>query len=186
MVKLTLTYVVVDCQWPVNFNVTLSSLEPSIAGVQNLAIMAANSVLNAFALFVSSVASVGGWKGSEEIPEIPIHDLTVATHMGYSQSKLIAEVLLDKASEISGVHSAICRVAIVAGPIEQKLGMWNISEYIPSVIRCLVFFIYNVAIPSKVLADYRFIRLASRFYRKRSLRRAHRLAASRQAFQDPC
>lgn len=157
---MTLTYVVVDCQWPVNFNLTLSSFEPSIAGVQNLAIMAANSALNAFVLFVSSVASVGGWKGSEEIPEIPIHDLTVATHMGYSQSKLIAEVLLDKASKISGVRSAICRVGIVAGPIKQKLGMWNISEYIPSVIRCLVLFNYIVAISSNTLADYRLIGLA--------------------------
>ena len=53
--------------------------------------------------------------------------------MGYGQSKLIAESLLDKASEISGVRSAICRVGIVAGPVEQKLGMWNKHEYIPSV-----------------------------------------------------
>ncbi len=56
----------------------------------------------------------------------------------YSQSKLIAEGLLDKASEISGVRSAICRVGIVAGPIEPESGMWNKYEYIPSVGRCLV------------------------------------------------
>ena len=127
-----------DCQWPVNFNWTLSSFEPSIAGVRNLAILAANSAFNAFVLFISSVASVGGWKGSEEIPETPIQDLTVAANMGYGQSKLIAECLLDKASEISGVRSAICRVGIVAGPVEQELGMWNKSEYIPSVSTCLV------------------------------------------------
>ena len=95
--------------------------------------MAADSAHSAFLLFVSSVASVGGWKGPKEIPETPIHDLTVAASMGYGQSKLIAEGLLDKASEISGVRSAICRVGIVAGPIEQKLGMWNKHEYIPSV-----------------------------------------------------
>ena len=136
--KLTLTYVIVDCQWPVNFNLTLSSFEPSIAGVRNLAVMAANSAFDAFLLFVSSVAAVGGWKGSEEIHETPTHDLTVAANMGYGQSKLIAEGLLDKASEISGVRSAICRVGIVAGPIEQDLGMWNTSEYIPSVITCLM------------------------------------------------
>ena len=133
-----LTHVVVDCQWPVNFNWTLSSFEPSIAGVRNLAIMAANSAHNAFLLFVSSVASVGGWRGSKEIPETPIHDLTVAANMGYGQSKLIAEGLLDKAAKISGLRSAICRVGIVAGPIEQKLGVWNKHEYIPSVSTCLV------------------------------------------------
>ena len=131
--KLMLTHVVVDCQWPVNFNWNLSSFEPSIAGVRNLAIMAANSAHNAFILFVSSVASVGGWKGLKEVPEIPIHDLTVAANMGYGQSKLIAEGLLNKASEICSIRSAICRVGIVAGPIEQELGMWNKREYIPSV-----------------------------------------------------
>ena len=105
--------------------------------------MAANSAHNAFVLFVSSVASVGGWKGLEEIPETPIHDLTVAANMGYGQSKLIAEGLLDKASEISGVRSAICRVGIVAGPVEQALGMWNKSEYIPSVSLCVVFLVLS-------------------------------------------
>lgn len=137
MAYLLLTRVPADCQWPVNFNWTLSSFEPSIAGVRNLAVMAAESAHSAFLLFVSSVASVGGWKGLEEIPETPIHDLTVAANMGYGQSKLIAENLLDKASEISGVRSAICRVGIVAGPIERELGMWNKSEYIPSVSRSL-------------------------------------------------
>ena len=140
MAKLTLTHVIIDCQWPVNFNWTLSSFEPAIAGVRNLAVLAANSAHNAFVLFVSSVASVGGWKAHEEIPETPIDDLTVAANMGYGQSKLIAEGLLNKASEISGVRSAICRVGIVAGPIEQELGMWNKREYIPSVSTCPVVF----------------------------------------------
>lgn len=138
--KLTLTPMVLDCQWPVNFNWNLSSFEPSIAGVRNLAIMAANSAHNAFILFVSSVASVGGWKGHKDIPETPIHDLTVAANMGYGQSKLIAEGLLNKASEVCGVRSAICRVGIVAGPIEQELGMWNKREYIPSVRTRLMLF----------------------------------------------
>lgn len=100
--------------------------------------MAANSAHSAFVLFVSSVASLGGWKGSEAIPETPIHDLSVAANMGYGQSKLIAENLLGKAAEISGVRSAVCRAGIVAGPIERELGLWNTSEYIPSVSTCLV------------------------------------------------
>lgn len=85
---------------------------------------------------MSSVAAVGGWTGSGEVPEAPIHDLDMAANTGYGQSKLIAECLLDKAAEISGVRSACCRVGIVAGPIEQQLGMWNKHEYIPSVSEC--------------------------------------------------
>lgn len=121
--------------------------------------MAANSAHDAFLLFVSSVASVGGWKGLEEIPETPIHDLTVAANMGYGQSKLIAEGLLNKASEISGVRSAICRVGIVAGPIEQELGMWNKREYIPSVSTYPFFCAITSPFLANILADYRFIGL---------------------------
>lgn len=135
---MTLIHIIVDCQWPVNFNWTLTSFKPSIAGVRNLALLAAASVNNAFVLFVSSVASVGGWKGVGQVPEAPISDLTAAANMGYGQSKLIAECLLDKASEISGVRAAVCRVGIVAGPVERELGMWNKHEYIPSVSTCLL------------------------------------------------
>ena len=122
-------------------------------GVRNLAILAATSVHNAFVLFVSSVASVGEWKGSSQVPEAPINDLTAAANMGYGQSKLIAENLLNKASEISGVRSAICRVGIVAGPVEQELGMWNKHEYIPSVSTCLI----CIDISTNIFEDHSFI-----------------------------
>ena len=67
------------------------------------------------------------------MPEEPIYDLGVASQIGYGQSKLISECLLDRAMKTSGVRSACCRVGIVAGPVEKKLGMWNRHEYIPSV-----------------------------------------------------
>ncbi|PQE06723.1 L-aminoadipate-semialdehyde dehydrogenase protein [Rutstroemia sp. NJR-2017a BBW] len=125
---------VIHCQWPVNFNWTIQSFKPYIAGVRNLAQLAAASANNAFVLFVSSIAAVGGWKGAGPVPEAPIHDLTAAAPLGYGQSKLISEIILDKAAEISGVRTAVCRVGIVAGPVETQLGMWNKHEYIPSII----------------------------------------------------
>lgn len=82
---------------------------------------------------MSSIAAVGGWNGPSSVPEAPIEDLTAAAPTGYGQSKLVAESLLNKAAKISGVRSACCRVGIVAGPIEQQLGMWNKHEYVPSV-----------------------------------------------------
>ena len=79
------------------------------------------------------MAAVGRWDGSGKVPEEAFHDLSVASGIGYGQSKLVSECLLDKATKISGVRSACCRVGIIAGPVEQKLGMWNKHEYIPSV-----------------------------------------------------
>jgi len=128
----TVTHII-HCQWPVNFNWNLNSFKPYIAGVRNLAVLAAHSSNNAFVLFVSSIAAVGGYKGPGQVPESIIHDMTAAAPMGYGQSKLIAECLLDMAAEISGVRTAVARVGIVAGPVEQQLGKWNVHEYIPSV-----------------------------------------------------
>ena len=62
-----------------------------------------------------------------------MYDFSVASKMGYGQSKLISECLLDQAAKISGVRSACCRVGIVAGPVEKRAGLWNKHEYIPSV-----------------------------------------------------
>ncbi|KAK6592156.1 thioester reductase domain-containing protein [Botrytis cinerea] len=125
---------VLHCQWPVNFNWTLNSFKPYITGVRNLAQMASSSTNNAFVMFISSIAAVGGYKGVGGVPEAPILDFTAAAPMGYGQSKLIAEALLEKAAQISGVRTAVCRVGIVAGPVEQQKGMWNKHEYIPSII----------------------------------------------------
>lgn len=84
-------------------------------------------------MFISSVSAVGAWDAAGPVPEQPFPELDMAGDTGYGQSKLLAETLLGKAAEISGVRSACCRVGIVAGPVERRLGMWNKHEYIPSV-----------------------------------------------------
>lgn len=84
-------------------------------------------------MFISSVSSVGGWTGEDPVTEQPIFDLSVANNMGYGQSKLISERLLDEAARVSGVRSAVCRVGIIAGPVEKRRGTWNKHEYIPAV-----------------------------------------------------
>lgn len=127
----TVTHIL-HCQWPVNFNWTLSSFEPYIAGIKNLVDLAHSAAHDAFFMFISSVAAVGGWKVGA-VPEMPIRDLGASAPSGYGQSKLIAECLLDEATRVSGVRSAICRVGIVAGPVEREDGLWNVHEYVPSV-----------------------------------------------------
>ncbi|KAI1126132.1 putative NRPS-like enzyme [Nemania abortiva] len=125
---------IIHNQWPVNFNWPLALFKPSIAGVRNLASLAATSVQDAFILFVSSVSSVGGSKGEGPFPETSVTDLSMAAHMGYGESKLVSECLLGKAATICGVRSATCRVGIVAGPVEKRQGVWNKHEYIPSIV----------------------------------------------------
>ena len=66
-------------------------------------------------------------------PEAPVDRVSASAAMGYSRSKLVAEILLDRAARLSRVRSAVCRVGIIAGPVETVAGMWNKHEYIPSV-----------------------------------------------------
>jgi nucleoside-diphosphate-sugar epimerase len=122
-----------DNQWPVNFNWPLRSFELHIRGVRHLIDLSVASAHNAHITFISSVSAVGSWKGTDQVPEKSFPDLNMAAELGYGQSKLIAEVLLEKAAQISQVRSACCRVGIVAGPVQQRLGLWNKHEYIPSV-----------------------------------------------------
>ncbi|KAK3300367.1 putative NRPS-like enzyme [Chaetomium fimeti] len=124
---------IIHNQWPVNFNWPLQSFRPHIHGVINLAHLAHASRHNALVLFVSSVSTVASLP-SGTAPEAPIHDVGAAAPMGYGRSKLVAEILLDRASQRSGVRSAVCRVGIVAGPVESTAGMWNKHEYIPSIM----------------------------------------------------
>ena len=105
----------------------------SIAGVRKIVDFSCASTLHPLIMFISSVSAVGSWSATHDIPEEPIHDLHVAAKMGYGQSKLVSELILEKAAKMSGIQSICCRVGIVAGPVEQSLGMWNAHEYFPSV-----------------------------------------------------
>ncbi|KAM5465132.1 putative secondary metabolism biosynthetic enzyme [Microsporum ferrugineum] len=129
----TVTHVI-HTQWPVNFNWPLASFEPYICGVRNLIDFSFTSKHKSFILFVSSVSAVGSWEDVDSVPEEPVHNLNMASTMGYGQSKLISECILDRAARVSGVRSACCRIGIIAGPVERKLGMWNRHEYIPSIV----------------------------------------------------
>lgn len=122
-----------DNQWPVNFNWPLFWFEPHVRGVRHLVDLSISSAHNAHIMFISSVSSVGSWSGAGPVPEQSFADLDVASEMGYGQSKLTAEVLLEKAAQVSVVRSACCRVGIVAGAVERRSGLWSKHEYIPSV-----------------------------------------------------
>ncbi|KAI9042659.1 non-ribosomal peptide synthetase [Aspergillus affinis] len=150
----TVTHVIHN-QWAVNFNWKLASFEPFIRGVRHLIDFSHASAMHSFITFISSVSAVGSWDSPHPVPEGPIHDFSVAAKMGYGQSKLISECLLDKAAEVSGVQSACCRVGIVAGPIEQPLGLWNPNEYIPSIFISSVYLnAFPVTFPSRDRLDW--------------------------------
>lgn len=164
---------ILHAAWPVNFNLSLASFEPAVAGVANLARLAQGSRHDALVLFVSSVAAVGGAgagysapndgndKSERWVSETTVHEgdfAGAAAATGYGRSKLVAECLLARAAERAGVRAATCRVGIVAGPVERgggTGGVWNVREYIPSVVVSSAYLgVFPATFPSRDRVDW--------------------------------
>ncbi|KAI1125406.1 acetyl-CoA synthetase-like protein [Nemania abortiva] len=145
---------VVHNQWPVNFHWRVVSFDPFIRGVRNLADLCLGSARRAVLLFVSSVSAVGAWSAPGPVPEEPVSDLGCAA-MGYGRAKLVSECLLAEAASTSGLRAAVCRVGIVAGPVERTEGMWNRHEYIPALINSSVHLgCFPTSFPSRDNVDW--------------------------------
>ncbi|KAI1362368.1 hypothetical protein F5Y08DRAFT_275396 [Xylaria arbuscula] len=126
---------IIHNQWPVNFNLDLSSFEPHIRGVRHLVDFAKKSRHGSSLFYISSVGSITKWADDSPVPEAPIHDLTIAGAQGYSLSKLMAENLLEQAVKVSGVDASVCRVGQIAGPVTTgDKGEWNKQEWFPTIV----------------------------------------------------
>ncbi|KAI0030733.1 acetyl-CoA synthetase-like protein [Vararia minispora EC-137] len=119
--------------WRVDFNVSLSTFEPLIAGVRNLVDLAARSTRRGGSsiLFTSSISVLF----SELCPifEGPIRDPRIAAGLGYGESKWVAETILLRAREEAGLKTTIVRVGQLAG--DSQNGAWNEKEWLPAIIR---------------------------------------------------
>jgi len=126
---------IIHNQWPVNFNLDLSSFEPHIRGVRHLVDFAKKSRHGSAIFYISSVGSITKWDSDSPVPEKPIHDLSVAGTQGYSLSKLMAEMVLEQAVKVSGVDASICRVGQIAGPVTTgEKGEWSKQEWFPTIV----------------------------------------------------
>ena len=128
---------VIHNQWPVNFNMPVESFEPHIRGVRNLADFSWRASKRVPIVFISSIATVDAWKKPEPVPERSLHDLDISTG-GYGRSKLVSSLILEKASEVSGVPTEIIRVGQIGGPSSEK-GFWNRQEWLPSIVASSVY-----------------------------------------------
>ena len=127
---------VVHNAWQVDFNLTLDSfVNTHMRGVQQLVDFSARSRNGAFIFFISSIGTVANWDGGSRGPVTEeIHkDWELPQAIGYAQSKAISEAVLEEASRVAGVPSAVCRVGQIAGPTSSD-GMWSKQEWLPTLI----------------------------------------------------
>lgn len=127
---------IVHNAWPVNFNLPLSSFEPQLEACCQLMAFARSAPNFKELMFLSSVGVANDWSNhfEEDVPEQPIENTSVAEGMGYAQSKLLAEQLLQQGAQEMDVPVTICRLGQIAGPVESEQGSWSRNEWFPSLI----------------------------------------------------
>ncbi|CAE6494569.1 unnamed protein product [Rhizoctonia solani] len=126
--------IIIHNAWQVNFNLSLQSFEPSIRGARNLLDLAfcstAPTGLPRFA-FASSI-SVAGFAGpGRQLAEVSVTPEMAATSIGYGQSKLVTEKLLESARN-AGLQTCTVRLGQLTGDI--KSGAWTITDWVPSLM----------------------------------------------------
>jgi nucleoside-diphosphate-sugar epimerase len=127
---------VIHNAWDVNFNRPLEAfINPHISGIRHLIDFCNQSTTNTRLLFVSTQSTALGQhsRQAQPIPEAVLYDWESSLPMGYAQSKLIAEQLIDAAARVSGLQSTICRVGQIAGPTTEQ-GCWSLKEWFPSLV----------------------------------------------------
>ncbi|PYI07034.1 acetyl-CoA synthetase-like protein [Aspergillus sclerotiicarbonarius CBS 121057] len=124
---------VIHNAWAVNFNLSLPSFKPNLAGVVNLINFSAQSTQSPHLFFISSISSTMGYRTDNGLtPEAVIQTTTPAPN-GYADSKYLAELLLDQAARQGRVHASFARVGQIAGAV-RSAGLWNRAEWFPSLV----------------------------------------------------
>jgi thioester reductase-like protein len=126
---------IIHAAWAVNFNVSVESMEPQIAGVRHIIDIAARCKKRVNVATTSSAGAFDRWDVATKGPAVPeetLDDLMIASN-GYCQSKILGNILLDKGARVGGFDATIARVGQIAGPLGEK-GSWNKHELFPSLI----------------------------------------------------
>ncbi|KAJ6483684.1 hypothetical protein DFH09DRAFT_1211912 [Mycena vulgaris] len=125
---------VVHNAWQVNFNVALASMEPLVAGTRHLidfALMSSHPSPVRL-LFVSTAGVFRNVEGSGTALERPIPDPRVSVGLGYTESKWVAEQVLEIAAQSTALSPVIVRPGQLSGA---NNGAWNPSEWFPVLLR---------------------------------------------------
>ncbi|TFY79278.1 hypothetical protein EWM64_g4730 [Hericium alpestre] len=132
-IRSTVTHIIHNA-WQLNFNLALDNFTAHFAGVRgliNLSLSSYRSFPPSF-IFISSIGATSGYPGA--VPETPLDDPTVVIgQTGYSQSKYVAERIIDKAALDAGLPAFIIRCGQLSGSTVN--GAWNPQEFIPILLR---------------------------------------------------
>ncbi|KAH9840927.1 ketoacyl-synt-domain-containing protein [Rhodofomes roseus] len=128
----TVTHVI-HLAWPIDFGTPLANFESAIAGLRKLLdfSMASRSQSRMRLLFASTAGIFRRIASKDPVPEELVDNPSVAVGTGYSESKWIAEQMLQRAAESNICQPSIVRLGQLSGGAN---GAWRTTEWIPSMV----------------------------------------------------
>jgi thioester reductase-like protein len=123
---------IIHAAWPVNFNISLASFRPQVAGLRNFLDLASATPSPARVVFISSISTGFNMPAPASVPEEPLESLEYAAATGYARSKLVAERICEAAGT-GGAAVAILRVGQISA--DSVNGIWNEKEFVPLMVR---------------------------------------------------
>lgn len=125
--------VIVHNSWQLNFNLSLASFEPHIAGTRALIDLASECTHDAAIIFTSSIAAVSGPLPTGGATLEEDYDLSLSVGGGYGESKAVAEHLLWRASVERGLRVANIRIGQLCGSTTN--GAWAPTDWVPAIVQ---------------------------------------------------
>ncbi|SJK98376.1 uncharacterized protein ARMOST_01641 [Armillaria ostoyae] len=119
--------------WRIDFKVSLRSFESNIKGLKAFVDLSLSSVMcdPPKFIFISSIDVLQNPESDSPVLERCV-DGQMAVGNGYSESKWVAEKILETAGYKAGLISTIVRLGQLSGGIN---GCWNKNEWLPLIIR---------------------------------------------------
>ncbi|KAL4264659.1 Adenylate-forming Reductase [Pleurotus pulmonarius] len=131
-IRVSVTHIIINA-WPVDFNLSLPSFEPSVKAVRNLIDLALSSYRPQppAVTFVSSIGVLSRRKDKTSASEVPA-TVDEAAGTGYSQAKWVAETILQRVASRTSMKVAIVRVGQLSGA---RNGHWKPSDWLPTIVK---------------------------------------------------
>jgi thioester reductase-like protein len=124
--------------WDPHWGKDLAYFDPFLEGIRTAIDFCASSCRRPRLSFVSSICAVGDWPlihpTDPAIPEAVVWDDRCAMTSGYGQSKCVAEQVLAKAHEVSGIPVSVFRAGQIGGPSRPDMGPWPRQGWLCSII----------------------------------------------------
>ncbi|KAJ6588257.1 acetyl-CoA synthetase-like protein [Mycena capillaripes] len=123
---------IVHNAWQVNFNMSLSSMEQLVAGTRHLVDFALSSpqTVPPRLIFISTAGIFRN--GTKVALEEHLSDPRTAVGLGYTESKWVAEEILENARQKTALSPIIIRPGQLSGAAN---GAWNSNDWFPVLLR---------------------------------------------------